>query len=69
MQTIELNCNHCGRYLGKAYGTTLAEIICSNSSCKAGNQFKIINGDTTADFHHKFLDPAKPPKKKEVEVS
>lgn len=69
METVDLNCGHCNRYLGKAHGTTVAEIICSNSSCKAGNQFKIINGDISKDIRHKFLEPAKQPKKKEVEVS
>lgn len=64
----ELNCAHCGRYLGKAYGTIVADIRCPNSSCKAGNQIKIINGNND-DYRFKFSEPAQPPKKKEVEVS
>lgn len=67
--TTELKCQYCDRYLGKAYGTIVAEIRCSNSSCKGGNQFKIINGDNVADIRFKFVDTPQPPKKKEVEVS
>jgi hypothetical protein len=66
---IDINCKVCGRDLGKAYGTVIAEIICRNTSCKAGNQIKIINADSEADIKHKFMTPARPPKKKEVEVS
>lgn len=66
---IDLTCDHCGRYIGKAQGTVIAEIICPNSSCKGGTQFKIINSDINADIRHKFTTPAKLPKKKEVEVS
>lgn len=65
----ELTCKDCGRYLGKAYGTIIAEIKCPNSSCKATTQFKVINGDTVSDLRFKFVDPPTPPKKKEVEVS
>ena len=65
----ELRCKHCDRYIGKAYGTIVAELVCPNTSCKAGNQFKIINGDTVGDLRHKFLTLPKPPKKKAVEVS
>lgn len=66
---IELKCKNCGRFLGKAYGSIIAEIRCSNSSCKAGNQFKIINGDISHDIRHKFVSLPQAPKKKEVEVS
>lgn len=66
---IDLKCKHCDRYLGKAYGTIIADLRCSNASCRAGNQFKIINGDVAADIRFKFIDLPKPPKKKEVEVS
>lgn len=66
---VDINCKHCKRYLGKAYGTVVAEILCSNTSCKAGNQIKIINADSEADIKHKFVTPAQEPKKKEVEVS
>lgn len=60
----ELKCYNCKRYLGTAYGTIIAEIPCGNSSCKAGNQIKIINGDNVADITHKFLTPPREPKTK-----
>jgi phage FluMu protein Com len=66
---LELRCKHCDRYIGKAFGTVVAELACPNSSCKAGNQFKIVNGDIASDIRHKFLTLPKAPKKKEVEVS
>lgn len=65
----ELKCKDCGRHLGVANGTVVAELKCSNSSCKATTQFKIINGDIASDIRHKFAKPAQPPKQKVVEVS
>lgn len=65
----ELKCKDCGRHLGKAMGTIIAELNCPNSACRATTQFKIINGDIVSDLRFKFVDPPKPPKKKEVEVS
>lgn len=65
----KLDCKDCGRHLGEAYGTIIAELKCPNSACKATTQFKIINGDTVSDIRFKFIDPPKAPKKKEVEVS
>lgn len=65
----ELKCKSCERHLGWSYGTTVAEIKCSNSSCRATNQFKFIQADMTKDITHKFATPEQPPKKKVVEVS
>jgi phage FluMu protein Com len=58
---IALKCTHCGRHLGEVEAI-VGEIICSNSSCKAGNQFKILNSDETALITYKFAQPPKPPK-------
>lgn len=65
----ELTCKDCNRHLGVANGTTIAELKCSNSSCKATTQFKIINGDIAKDIRYKFAGPPQPPKQKAVEVS
>lgn len=65
----DLLCKYCERYLGKAYGTVVAELKCSNSSCRATNHFKIIQADTAKDITHKFTKPEQQPKKKDVEVS
>jgi hypothetical protein len=65
----ELKCKYCERYLGKSYGTIVAELKCSNSSCRATTHIKVINSDTVSDIRHKFLHPETEPKKKEVEVS
>lgn len=65
----ELKCKDCNRHLGTANGTVVAELKCSNSSCRATTQFKIINGDITKDIRYKFTTPAQPPKQKAVEVS
>lgn len=58
----ELNCKHCDRYLGKAIGSVVAEIKCSNTSCKATSQFKIVVNDLAHDIKAKFLTPEQPPK-------
>lgn len=65
----DLKCKSCKRHLGWAYGSIVAELICSNSSCKATNHFKIIRADITEDIKFKFTKPEKPPKSKAVEVS
>ena len=65
----EIKCEHCNRYIGKAYGSIIASIRCPNSSCKADNHIKIINSDQVADIKHKWLEAPQPPKKKQVEVS
>lgn len=62
----ELTCKHCKRHLGWSYGTIIAEIKCSNSACRATNQFKFIQADNVADIRYKFLKPEQPPKQKDV---
>lgn len=42
----EIHCKECKRYLGKAYGTLIAEIKCSNSKCKADNKIKVVTSDS-----------------------
>lgn len=64
----ELFCKNCKRYLGEAE-VIVADIICSNSSCKGSTQFKILSADQSKLYSYKFAKPEKPPKKKEVEVS
>lgn len=61
---IDLNCSHCGRFLGRAK-SIVGEIICSNSSCKAGNQFKILTADEASLITFKFAEPPRPPKEKQ----
>lgn len=65
---IELKCKHCDRFLGEVE-TLVGEIRCSNTSCKAGNQFKIIKADETTLYDYKFATPPRPPKVKQVESS
>lgn len=43
---IEIKCKECKRYLGKAYGTLIAEIKCSNSKCKIDNKIKIVTSQS-----------------------
>jgi phage FluMu protein Com len=61
----ELTCKHCNRYLGKAFGSIVAELKCANSSCRGTTQFKIVQSDTLKDITHKFITPETPPKAKE----
>ena len=65
---IDLNCSHCGRFLGRAK-SIVGELICSNSSCKAGNQFKILTADEAALISFKFADAPRPPKSKQAAPS
>lgn len=58
---IELKCKHCSRHLGEVEAI-VGEIRCSNSSCKAGNQFKILKSDETSLLTYKFAKPETPPK-------
>jgi len=60
---MELKCKSCGRLLGTSYGTIIAELKCSNSSCRATNQFKVINSDQDKDIRYKFLTKEILPKK------
>jgi phage FluMu protein Com len=57
----KLFCKHCERYLGEAE-SIIGELICSNSKCKATNQFKILNNNQDKLLHHKFLTPERQPK-------
>jgi phage FluMu protein Com len=54
MQERELRCRNCKRYLGKAFGSTIVELLCANSSCKATTQFKMVQGDVSKDMSFKF---------------
>lgn len=64
---MELKCQYCERYLGKAHGTIIATLKCSNTSCKAENQFKIVEADISKSLTFKFTEePAKPKEKKNV---
>lgn len=65
----ELKCRACERHLGKAYGSIVAELKCSNSSCRATTQFKIVRGDVSKDISYRFTTKEVEPKKKEPEVS
>lgn len=60
----EITCEHCGRYIGTAYGSVVAELKCGNSSCRATNQVKIVQGDPMKDITFKFANPPQPPKEK-----
>jgi len=62
---MKLNCKHCGRYLGE-FHTVIGEILCSNSSCKATNQFKIIKMNEFDTMNFKFSEPERQPKGKET---
>lgn len=66
----DISCKFCGRYLFKQAGTVVIEgLICPNSECKAKLNFKIIQADQVKDLTHKFVNPEREPKKKQVEVS
>ena len=58
---IDLTCKHCKRHLGEVE-SIVGEIRCSNSACKAGNQFKILTTDEAALISYKFAKPETPPK-------
>lgn len=65
---IELNCKICGRHLGEAE-VIVADLLCSNGSCKASTQFKILNADQVKLIRYKFVKPEKLSKVKQTEVS
>jgi phage FluMu protein Com len=50
----EIRCDQCDRFLGKAYGTIVAEIKCSNSKCKKLVQVKSVSNDRVSDIRFKF---------------
>ncbi len=60
---IELRCKHCDRYLGEAE-MLVGEIICSNTSCKGGNQYKIITNESLVAYTF-TTEERKPKNKKE----
>lgn len=64
--TTKLECGNCKRFLGEAE-VIVGEIICGNSSCKAGTQFKRLNDDQAAMLRFKFANAPKPPKEKKQE--
>lgn len=64
----ELRCKSCTRFIGE-FECIVGEVICPNTSCKAGNQVKMINNDLTHLVTFKFLKPARPPKGKTVDES
>ena len=64
----ELKCEHCGRYMGKAYNTIVATLKCPNTSCKGETRFKIVTSDISKTLNYQFTDkPAQPKAKKESE--
>lgn len=65
---IELKCKHCDRYIGKVE-SIVGEINCPNTSCKAGNQFKVLTGDSAKLFRYTFDSEPKPPKEKPTNPS
>lgn len=62
MEAKRIECDHCGRYIGTAHGTTIAELVCPNSRCKAEKQVKIVTADTSKAMAFKFATAPKPPK-------
>ena len=61
---MKLHCKHCQRYLADV-DSFVGEILCSNSNCKATNQFKIVSNNELESLKYKFTNPEKPPKNKE----
>lgn len=59
IEAIDLNCQHCGRYLMKATGTVIVEDM-PCPKCKAKNNFKVINplgSDKTHTFKFAETEP------------
>lgn len=56
MDSIELRCKDCTAFLRvKPKSTIITEVVCSNSKCKATNQIKIVNSQSSeADLKFKF---------------
>lgn len=66
----DIKCKYCDRFLFVQAGSVVIEkLTCPNSDCKAKLNFKLLNADTSSDIRHKFVNPERPPKKKEIEVS
>jgi len=67
MINYEKACNHCGRYLFTAKGTTIIEQMpCPNSKCRAKLNIKIVSSDSTdEELRYKFITNETPPKQKE----
>lgn len=59
---IKLECHHCGRYLGEVE-TLVGEILCGRSTCRGGNQFKIVTKNVGKMVSYTFANAEKPPKK------
>ena len=57
---IEIRCKECNKPLGQVE-SLVGEIYCSNTSCKAGSQYKILTNDTLVAYE--FAQPPRPPKK------
>lgn len=64
---IELRCKHCNRFMGEAE-CIVGEIICPNTSCKAGNQFKVLTSDEEALVRFKFASAPRPAKTEKAEA-
>lgn len=62
---IKLTCSNCGRFLGEVE-VIVGEVLCGNSACKGGTQFKIIPNDSTSLLRYKFAQPAREPRSKAV---
>ena len=62
---MKIHCRFCDRYLFTQAGSVVIEdMVCSNSSCKAHLNFKLVVSDQTQDLRHKFVNKEKQPKKK-----
>lgn len=59
---VKITCKNCDRFLGEIE-MLVGEILCGNSACKAGNQYKILTSDTDKMLRFKFINPPKPAKK------
>lgn len=45
---MELRCKECKRYLGlKSIETIICQVRCPSSKCKALNNIKVVNSDST----------------------
>jgi phage FluMu protein Com len=65
---IELRCKQCNRFLADVE-SIVGEIICGNSSCAAGTQFKIVAADESQLLSFKFPNPPRQAKTKQVPSS
>lgn len=60
---IKIECSNCKRYFGEVE-VIVGELLCGNSSCRAGTQYKHIEADMNQLLRYKFAAPAREPKKK-----